>query len=204
MNRDEHVASIAARLGSRTDLNAEIITKMKSVQQYQLEGAATLPWFLIETVTLTLAVGASSVALPSNFIRPVEDAKVRIYPTATPTDLDELTTAFVDPLAAGSFAENARPKTVVFYPDSAIFDRKADVEYKVYFSAYTRDTVLDTNIENDWLKWAGDLMEAETLLKMAVRIQNPGLPGEAKEEILVARDRLWRMHEARRAAGEES
>lgn len=203
MNRDIHVSSIAARLGSRTDLNQEIIDKMKSIQQYQLEGAATLPWFLIETVSLVLPVGDSSVALPAGFLRMVEDGVVRIYPTATPTDIEELTTVYLDPLAAAA-ADAGKPESVTFFPDSVLFDKQADVSYTVYFAGYTRDVVLETDVENDWLKFAGDLMEAEVMLKMAVRIQSPAIVKEAKEEIALARDRLWRMHEARRNAGEGS
>lgn len=202
MTRDEHVTMIAARLGSRTDLNTEIITMMQRVQALNLEGGAFLPWFLMGTVSLSLSAGQSSVSLPSDFLRPLEDATVRMYPTSDDDDLSELDVLLPDALAAAS-VDAGTPESIVFLDTTAIFDKVADVAYTVYFTGYSRDTSLSTNVENDWLKWAGDLVEAEVLLKMAVRLQNPALAKEAKEEIVSAKDRLWRMHEARRNAGAE-
>src|SRR5688500_991451 len=89
--RDAAVSLIANRLGRRTDLDADIVSEMQLVQQAKLEGdAAVRPWFLLtETLTLTLAAGAETIALPADFLDEAEGFPLAFEDTTIdPTSAD--------------------------------------------------------------------------------------------------------------------
>lgn len=72
MDASQAIALIKQGLGFRTDLDAQIVQALNDAQD-EFEGAATLPWFLVTSVAIPLAVGASSAPIPAGFIREVED-----------------------------------------------------------------------------------------------------------------------------------
>ncbi len=205
MNRLEIVTLIAQRLGSRTDLAAEILANMQWVQENELEGCKEfLPWFLLDPAyEVTLASGTSSVAL-SAMLQPDDGAIFRIYPTADPTAVGELVQKQRDRGVAHLLVDTARPTQIALFDDTLYVDRKADQEYKIYFAAFVREAALTVDSStNAWTTKASDWFVAEVMRKLALRLQNDSMYKMASTEASEAKQRVWVRSEAFEHAGKE-
>lgn len=205
MNRLELVSLIGQRLGSRTDLDTEIITNLRWVQETELEGCKEfLAWFLLDPdYSIVLPAGQGSVALGA-MLQPDDGAIFRIYPTADPTSVTELALRQRDKGVSHLLTETARPTQLALFHDTLYVDRKADQEYNIYFAAYTREPVLSTDgSTNGWSNNASDWLIAEVVKKMALRLQNPELSKVAGMEATQAKARVWTRTEAFENAGKD-
>ena len=78
----------------------------------------------------------------------------------------------------------------------------ADAVYPIKLHYYRSQTALTTNIENNWLKYAADLLIAETGAVMAVQyLQNSALSDTFRAQANTARARLRTYDEARKHVG---
>lgn len=172
MQRDEAVTIVARRLGNRTDLNSAIIAEMQLAQStFEHHWPSdTYPWFLLtESASTSTNTDDERVQLPSDFIQEVEEAALWIqqddgsYLEMCKYDLDTLRRA--EP-ASG------RPRKYAVLGQYIHFWPVPDSTYAIKMIYVAEDTVLDSNVENKWLKYAPELLIAATGLRMAAYVQN--------------------------------
>lgn len=161
MMRDDAVTRMRRYLGFNPRLDTAILVDALKDAQQELENRPELPWFLItEVATISTTQGESRVALPADFIREYEQEALYIYDSSegkwTPLekrDADQLRKKFKD----DSDSED-EPK---FYALDGSYYRLYPVPDAVYTLKsvyYAQDTVLDSDVENNWLKFAPNLM----------------------------------------------
>jgi|SRR5687768_738546 len=200
MTRDEAIALLKYRLGNRTDLDARILLEMVYAQEYKLEGTgAFLPWFLeTELATITTIAGEERILLPDDFLGEVEDQALWLYDEDSATPWTELRKNDYDYLRV-KYPATGLPKQYALLGDYFALFPVPDDSYTIKMRYYAKDDSLASdNIENKWLKHAGDLLIAETGLIMAGHIFNTDLQAQFEKDASVARQRLYTKHEARR------
>lgn len=162
MTRDEAVALIQEQLGFRSDLSTNIITNLKFAQQ-TLEKGPTKPWFLIsEDSFADLTSGEQRLALPTDFLQETDQAVLRYVPDDAETIADEIDLVKDDydtlrknyEVKASSDADSATgaPEAYALLGDYFRIFPTPDDDYRVRMIYYASDTVLSSNVENDWLK----------------------------------------------------
>lgn len=172
MNRDTAVARIQETLGFRSDLETVIQNRLQDAQ-IDLELQPPLPWFLETEISSNVTViGEERVVVPLDFLQDYEDdglwyfdgslAEADQWVLLERQDLEYLRANFPGsgkPEAYTLVGQNYR----LFPTPDAVFELK-----QIY---YKTDTLLTTNIENDWLKYTPNLLigEAGLLLPPAVR-----------------------------------
>lgn len=201
MLRDAVLALMRPRLGSRDDLDAAIIAEMQYVQEFSLEqtGAFT-PWFLESELSQTLvAAGEERVPLPSDFLGEVEDQHLWMYVASeTAAPFTELHKSSYDRLIV-KYPILGRPSEYALTGNYFLLRPVPSVDYVLKMRYYAKDAPLTSNIENQWLKYAGDLVIAETSAIIAGNyIQNPAMAERFKGDAAQARTRLYTKHEARK------
>ena len=160
MTRDEGVALIKQQLQGRTTLDNDIVTYMQ-LAQTTLEYGPTKPWFLVETtVTMATVANQTYVPIPTGFITEVDDGTMIYRPDDWPTSAEvELWKDEYDVLRkyfASWEEENpssaAEPQAYALMGERFYIFPTPDAVYTLYPTFYKKDTVLDTNVENQWLK----------------------------------------------------
>ncbi|MFQ5741990.1 MAG: hypothetical protein ACE5HV_00195 [Acidobacteriota bacterium] len=206
MTRDEAVTEVQRGLGFRTDLATEIITALKTVQS-ELERRATLPWFLLtEVASASTVKDEERVPVPSDFLREYEEDALHYFNGATgvadedvwtPLAKDDL--EFLRDELPGSGAPQAYALDVKYF---RVFPTP-DAVYTLKQIYYKTDTVLNSNIENQWLKYAHALLIGEAGIKIASGLRDKeGLPlfqsmaQRGANDLLVENEA--RAHEGRR------
>lgn len=175
MLRDDAIDLVAYRLGNRTDLDARILAEMK-LTQAMLENnwqSSEMPWFLLnelgEQASTTTVNGQERLEVPEDFLREPEDGALWVQDTDSrwyglcKYDLDYLRKHTSSSGLPRGYALTG--KYFRFYP-------VPDAEYPIRMLYYAADTVLDSNVENNWLKYAPELLIAATGARIAFYIQN--------------------------------
>lgn len=169
MIRDTAVDLLMGRLGKRvsTTTQQDIINEMVYVQENILEGDPTIPWFLLtEKATASTTPDEERLALPSDFLQEWEEGALYIIDSAGETkpvikdDWDS-----VKHKVTGS----GRPTHYSLAGDYFLLRKVPDAVYSIHMRYYARQTSLagsygssdPGNVENNWLKWAGDWFIAE-------------------------------------------
>lgn len=214
MTRDEAITLVLSRSqrSGDTSLQTSCELEMKAVIEQTLEGAATLPWFLLsEFLTVTTAIGEERILLPQNvggvtgrdFLREHETCSLWVMPEGG-TKWKELIKDDYDALYntyGGGTDSYGEPSHYSLDNDYFYLKPTPDKEYQLRIRVYLRDTPLTSNIENRWLKNAADVVIAETGIVIAGNyIQNPEIEARFQRDLAKANDRLWRFHEAREHA----
>lgn len=195
---------VANRIGSRTDLNDRIVTEMQLVQT-RLELLDTLPWFLDKLTTgLTATAGSAVIATPDGFLREKETNSpdwggcVWYYDPTSGKRKPIHKEDFGKLYSSEELQTTGAPQYYAFVKDDIYIFPPRDVDYTVDILHYAADAALSTDLENQWLKYAPDLVIAETCLYMAEHVvAKPQLVQQFQTDVNAARDRLWRMSEAR-------
>lgn len=155
--RSTAVARVQRGLGFRTDLEDEIIDALQEAQR-TLERGKSLPYFLLqEDQTLAVASGSADVSLPTGFIKEKEDEPLRytdsdgnlIKPEKLPLDIG--TARFLSADAGKPIAYVLRKAGITFFPER-------DTDYSLTWSYYKAADVLTTDITNDWLTYAPEVL----------------------------------------------
>lgn len=173
MTRDKAVDLIMMRLGQRTDtaFRDKIIAEMVSAQEDVLEQMPELPWFLYSIdASLATVIGTATVTLPTDFLLEYEDGALW-WTNASGTkailpkeDWDML---------SNTYQGSGELRGYAILGDNLKFAYTPDAVYALELEYYARATDISgsygdaNNIENAWLKNAGDLVIAETGLVLA-------------------------------------
>lgn len=157
MQRDTAVARIQRGLAFRTDLSNEIVDALKEAQRKR-EAGKTPPWFLLNE-DQPLSITAATINLPVDFWRTGRKEKIKVtipgsvLPAMIPRyDLDDAIALF------GALGSGAPVNAYVLRTLTLRFFPAPNTTYSAVWSYYKHDQVLDTNIENLWLKYAPDLL----------------------------------------------
>lgn len=214
MTRDEFITLLKQRCRREADttLDARIISEMQYVQKYILEGGVTLPWFLLsDNVSLATVIDEERVAVPVNvdavtgkdFLREHEESALWYYDTVGAKWVELLKDDY-DVLLAKYPSGTGTP--VYYALDGDYFRLKPtpDAVLTLRIRCYLRASLLTTNIENSWLKWAGDLMMAEVGVRIAAdHLRDTALAQSFASQITTARTRLFIIDEARKHANRD-
>lgn len=155
MTRDEAVSMIKRQLGFRSNQDANIVTCLK-LAQTQLELQPIKPWFLVsEDSYKRTTTDEERLVLPTDFLEEVEDAVFKYVPDDATTlaseidlvkdDYDVLRKNFHDTEAGAPQAYCLMGQYFRIFP-------VPDASYMIRMIYYKKDTVLDSNVENGWLK----------------------------------------------------
>jgi hypothetical protein len=157
MTRGEAITLIQQQLGFRSDLTDAIVQNMQ-LAQTTLEGSPTKPWFLLsEESQTTTSADSHRVQIPSDFLCEAESGAL-IYRPSDATE-DEVILGKRDydwllkeyPSVYDSDAVRT-PKYYALRGDYFMIFPKPDAEYTLRMVYYKQDDVLDTDVENEWLK----------------------------------------------------
>ena len=198
MTRDEAVTVIQNQLGFRTDLAANMVTALKQ-SQVTLEKGAVKPWFLLsERTYITTTATESRIPLPSDFIMESDDDGLTYLPAGQkPIKLNkdiftQLREYYGNATGAPeSFALDGEYFRIFPIPDAA---------YTIEMYYYKHDTVLDTNIENKWLKHIPFYLIGEAGMLLAGGLRDEKAAQTFDRMRKEAQQQLYRENEARKYA----
>jgi hypothetical protein len=207
MLRSAAVSRIQQYLGFRSDKSAEIITALQDTQT-EFEREAELPWFLRNdgaNPTLTLTISTYGVNLPTGFLREIDednDGGVFYY-NSTADDGEEWTQ--LEKMSEGAAREayqdsTGAPEAYVLTETQLLVFPLADAAYILRFPYYKADTTLGTDVENDWLKYAHELMIGNAGLKIAAALRDKDAIQIFAEMERRGRDRLMKENVSRQEA----
>lgn len=173
MTRDEAVAIIHQQMGFRSDLSSVIVTHMKLAQQ-QLELEPAKPWFLLtETLSTETEEGQPKVLMPSGSIAMLEEFDNGALYYVPDSGDDEGKNLKLGKFEYDVLVENYKdtdPGYPVAYALRGkyfhIFPTPDDI-YTLKILIYANDTILDSNVENNWLKYAPLVLIGKTLKMIA-------------------------------------
>ena len=176
MTRDEAATLIRSKLSFRassTNLNLAIVNALQYTQR-DLEMGKTLPPFLItESEALTGVANSPTIALPTGFLRLVEDENIWWNGTAT-AGVRELQRAEYKQLrAVWAGTTETSPRAYALRKNSIYIFPTPDVAHTYVWSYYKKADILDDGSdENVWLLNAPDLMIAQAGLLVAADLQD--------------------------------
>lgn len=151
MMRDEAVTLIQRRIGFRSD-KADVIVKHMKDAQTRLEETQPLPWFLItEKASATTTAGEERCGLPSDFLAAYENEHLYYL------DADGKWVALCKIDAQHgrlTYTEPGPPEAYALDDEYFRLFPTPDDSYGLRLVYYGQDQVLDSNIENKWLKHA--------------------------------------------------
>lgn len=169
MTRDEAVSLMAIQLGFRTDQATNLVTVLKAAQ-VTLERAPTKPWFLLsERAYINTVANEPRVKLPTTFLLEHEENGLTYIPTGE--DPVPLVKETLDQLKVIYKANEGAPEAYALDGNYFRLFPIPDAAYVIEMYFYQMDAVLDTNIENQWLKYAPLYLmgEAGMLLSSGLR-----------------------------------
>lgn len=173
MLRDTAVATIARRLGNRTGMESDIIAEMQ-LAQTTLESDATIrPWFLLtEIASTTATAGEERLQLPSNFLAEYEEGTLFVYDGTLDDPWVELVKCPFDDNVKVAKGASGKPESYSLTGDYFRLFPTPDAAYTMKMLYFKQDTTLSSDVENQWLKYAPQLLIAETGITMAAYLQN--------------------------------
>lgn len=198
MVRDSLFALLAQRLGSRPDLIPRMIPEMIMLQETVLEQHHWLPWFLETEIATTLTVpGEERLQLPVDFLGEIEEQALWWYNEAESPAMIPLKKMTYDDLLQ-RYSGQGSPKAYAVGAEYFFLGNIPDREYTLKMRYLARDAVLDTNIQNKWLKYASDVVAAELGVVLAEKhMQHAELALAFRTDAKAAWDRLYVAHVAR-------
>jgi len=188
VTRDEAVAEVQRGLGFRADLASHIVAALQSAQR-ELEGGAVLPWFIrIQDDPIVLVADQQRYPLPETFIREDEDFGP-FWTGLGGEDVFHLgqlnystgVTLFRGANAGGPVAYAIRKDHLYFWPIPT-------EEVTFHWHWFEKQDVLDSNIENAWLREAPDLMIAVAGRQMAMNLRDA-----AALQLFTDREARWKV-----------
>ncbi len=161
MTRDQAIALMQIQLGFRTDMSSNLVTCLQAAQQ-QLELQPIKPWFLIsEDSYIRTEADEGRLPLPSDFLQETEDAVLYYVPDDAEDESDHVLLKKDEyDVLRKNFAETVSgpPEAYCLLGEYFRIFPIPDDDYLLRMIYYQQDTVLDSNVENGWLKWAPYLL----------------------------------------------
>jgi hypothetical protein len=205
MLRSEAITIIKRGLGFRQTQDASIIAALQSAQR-TIELGKSLPRFLLNTFQFDTVSGTASYSitgvLEDRFIRVQEDALP--YYTTTGGAQVKIPVGYYDELYAALVSDSTESDAEVIedsapvYPQALTIGNSGTifliptptVVVEVSVNAYFKALVLDSDIENAWLKYMPDYLigEAGMIVAMVVRDK------DALMSFKAMRDRGFQSH----------
>jgi len=182
MTRDEAVTRIQRILAFRTGLTTEIQDAIKDAQ-VDLEKEHFLPWFLLtdgDTPTdISTVADQRYIDHPTGFIRELDDDGLwYVDSDGASTELEKHESSYL--LNTYGVQEGA-PKAYAQLLDTFNLYPLPDAVYTVRLHQYYKaDTVLSSDVTNQWLTYAPGLIIAEAGLLMPVSVR----PGDITKDLL--------------------
>lgn len=203
MLRDDLFNLLALRLGRRTDLVSRMETELALLQDIKLEQNPWLPWFLItEIAETTTTANEERIAVPDDFLAEVEEDCLWLYDTTQDVVWYPLKKMDHDDLRR-KYPEPGRPKAYALINQYFVLGPVPDEEFTIKMKYYAQDVSPTTNIQNQWLKYAADVVIAELGQIMAGQhMQNTALAETFKTAAAEAWNRLYTQHVARTEANQ--
>jgi hypothetical protein len=203
MLRDTAVSIIAQRLGQRTDLTAAIIVEMQLQQDTALErNGKFTPWFLLsEWSSANTVANEERVPLPTDFLMEADEYPFQIYLDPTWTNLVKTGYDY----ARKTYPEPGQSKLYAMGDGYFYLFPNPDQIYPIRMKYYKKGLdITASNIENAWLKYAPDLVIAQTGEVMARQYtQNMQLAETFKAQAIEAFNSLYSQHVAREEVNRE-
>lgn len=187
MDVNSAVAIIKRRLGNRVNDENAILDEMALVQETTLERNDLMPWFLLSSwVTfdegdLTFDGDVGTYTMPTDFLREAEAYPLQEYTT---TDgINSYTNCCKESAWAALQGKN-HGLGIKFYALGAttieIMPLDSTETYDFRWRYFAKDTVPAlSGAENQWLKYAADLVIAETLVSIGevLRVEDGTMRG---------------------------
>lgn len=215
MIRTAAVNIIKSRLGNivGTELDPVIISNMQLVQATVLERGAELPWFLetdsnVEGTNITTTANQEYSDVPSNFLRLNEYIEYPVLRVDSDEDSGYYAVTQMDiSKAIGRYTTDSlldqagKPIKYDLYGEKFYWRYIPNDAYTIRLFYFKSDQTLDMDIENQWLKYAPDLVIAETCRQTAEDEQLQKLVDKFGMDADKARRRILTETVARREAG---
>lgn len=197
MYRDTAVSLIMQRLGKRTGLETDIIAELQQAQS-DLELGEFLPWFLAKALSLTTIASVRAVALPSDFLRETSHKWwITVSSTAKQMYKGEYDDLYSRELFDSSYLESNYYAIVGSNLYQFPVEDSACAISGFYFGA---DTILSTNVTNQWLTYAPGLLIALAGMRMSKTLRDSDAYGMFKEDRAEAYNKLIAADVARSQA----
>jgi hypothetical protein len=178
VNYGEAVANVAKKLGNRTDLDASIQAEML-LAQVELEAARTLPWFLLSAEQYTdIDAGATSVEVPSNFLREYEEGALWLEDTTATNSFTKLEKTHFDTLRrVESTGESDEVPAYYSLVGNQFFLAPPPAEAaRLRIIFYERAATLASSTDtNDWLTHNPEILISKTGMRMAQYLRSTEL-----------------------------
>lgn len=162
--RENAVTTIMRRLGNRTGLESWIRDELKLAQR-KFEGFEPLPWFLVTSGAMTYS--AATVSAPADFLKEFDDGlqegSLFIVDADSKTQVLEKDDFghLVEKVATGDIADSGIPKFYALVNKTFHLFPVPDKSYSGTIWYYKEDTLLDSDIENAWLRNVPEILMGE-------------------------------------------
>ena len=209
MTGSDLLTLLMSRLGNRSEtaLRATCLSEMTLIQE-TLEQSATLPWFLIseELSAVTPSDGVERrVAVPAGFLREVDEGALVIIDSDGDSHVLEKYDYDACIAKYGRDETSTLPEAYALVGDYFHLFPIPTVELTLYIHCYQEDDApADNSTENQWLKYASDLLMAKTGKVVAGRhLRNTELETLFTADIPPAENRLYVNNVARAEANRD-
>lgn len=163
------------QLGFRSDQSANIILHLK-LAQTMLEKSPTKPWFLIAAEdTFTTTIAQQKLTIPTDFLQEADAGVFRYVPDDADGLDDEvdLVKGDYDVLRANfRIVAPGKPQAYALFGGYFYIFPAPDAVYTLHMIRYGQDTVLSTNIENNWLKYSPKLLMGSAGKEIAAALRD--------------------------------
>lgn len=205
MLRDTAVERIKRRLIHRegSTLDSEIVDALQDAQG-RLEDDGFLPWFLQTEVSSILTTADDErLIIPSDFIREVDEDALWYYNGSAESASDVWTPLPKDDIdnLRGAYPGEGPPEGYALDGNYFRLFPTPDDAYTIKMIYFAHDTVLSTNIENKWLKYAPRWLMSEAGADIAYSIGMDKAGERFEQQAEVARKKLFVETTAREEAG---
>lgn len=154
MLRAEAITIIQTVLGFRTDLEDKIIVAMKAAQ-IMLERGPSKPWFITsEPAAVLTTIAEKRVLLPTDFLMEKDNSHLYYIPADTELPPVALVKDELDLLQENyKDEEPGEPEAYAIIGNYLVLYPTPDALYTIQMRYAQEDSLLDTNVENAWLKY---------------------------------------------------
>ena len=215
MDRDSAISLLKIRLKRVADTNIDttIVTVLQHVQETILEENEWLPWFLLsEFLTITTTANEERIAVPTdvnftgnNFLNEYENGALWRIDASLDAGRKLLVKDDYDSLYRRYKTSTGKPSHYSLDGDYFRLFPTPDDAYTLKMRCYLKDTRLDSNVENNWLKYAADWLMAETGFIIARDVlRDKVAEANMTTDIGRAKDRLLKKDIARKEANMEA
>lgn len=203
MDRDTARARVQFNMSNRTSHTAQILLAMQDAQ-LELEKMPDLPWFLKKEISsVTTVADEERLLVPTDFLREFEEDALYYY-DGTAAASEQWTVLFKESLdfLRGNYSGSGKPEGYALDGKYFRLFPTPDVStYTIKMIYYYADSLLTTNIENQWLLYAPRLIIGKAGMDIGAAIGDKRGMDLSQKMYNDAFDVFERDQEARRHVG---